>query len=55
MPLEQDMLNKVLSEGAMLAVVDLSTLAKIPSQPVGLVTLRLVNSSVTDSSVYSSS
>ena len=52
--LEMDMLNKVVSEGAMLAAVDLSIFVEIPSQPVDLFTSRLVNSSVTDS-VQSSS
>ena len=54
-PLKMDMLNKVASEGAMLAAVDFSIFAEIPSQPVALVTSMLVNSSVTDSSVQSSS
>ena len=53
--LEMDMLNKVVSEGAMLAAVDFSIFAEIPSQPVALVASRLVNSSATDSSVQSSS
>ena len=55
LPVDIEMLNNVISCGAILIAVIFNIFPEIPSLPTDLVTSRLVNSSYTPSSVHSNS